>query len=157
MTSRHVFYFAYGSNADPDRFRARVGEWASRVPAWLENYRLRFAKSVQSEGGGGAVVDPSPGDRVAGVLYEITGEQLLAMDREEFDHERDHSRTGRRMRLEVQAPDGPRKAEIYTVEDDGGFREPSPVYLNFIVTGLKSVDHDEDAIASVRQSARSQT
>jgi hypothetical protein len=52
---RTVFYFAYGSNADPGRFHTRVGEWRSRRPARLEGHRLRFASQVRSQGGGGAV------------------------------------------------------------------------------------------------------
>ena len=70
-----LFYFAYGSNADPERFQARVGPWLSRRTAWLDDYRLRFADSVQSEGGGGAVVDFEEGGNVAGVLYEIIKRQ----------------------------------------------------------------------------------
>ena len=62
-----AYYFAYGSNADPERFRGRVGAWLSRYRARLDDYRLRFASSVQSEGGGGAVIDPHPGDHVDGV------------------------------------------------------------------------------------------
>ena len=79
-----VFYFAYGSNADPERFRARVGAWRSRRPGWLDGHRLRFADSVQSEGGGGAVIDPAPAAVVAGVLFEITTEQLEATRNEGF-------------------------------------------------------------------------
>ena len=56
MSDETVFYFAYGSNADPDRFRSRVGPWRSCRAASLEGYRLRFAASVQSESGGGIPV-----------------------------------------------------------------------------------------------------
>ena len=70
MSGDTVFYFAYGSNMDPERFRSRVGDWLSRRRARLDGYSLRFADSVQSEGGGGAVVDRRPGDHVDGVLFE---------------------------------------------------------------------------------------
>jgi cation transport regulator ChaC len=148
-----VFYFAYGSNADPDRFRARVGPWISRRPAWLDGYRLRFAASVQSEGGGGAVVDPAPGGAVAGVLYEITAEQLAAMDREEFDPSRDTRRLGKRVRVTVRDGDGTREAETYTVDDDGRWRSPSAAYVAFIVRGLEDVGHGNEAVRAVREAA----
>jgi hypothetical protein len=65
-SNESIFYFAYGSNADPERFKARVGPSRSRRRARLQGYRLRFARMVQSEGGGGAVVDESPGAYVDG-------------------------------------------------------------------------------------------
>ncbi len=148
-----VRYFAYGSNTDPERFRSRVGSWRSRRPARLADHRLRFASSVRSEGGGGAVVDPDPGRSVDGVLYEITPEQLAAMDREEFDPNRDTEQTGRRLRREVLV-DGERvEAELYTVEDDGGWHPPSETYLGHILRGLEDAGHPREALDRVRRAA----
>ena len=148
-----IFYFAYGSNADPDRFRSRVGPWITRRAAWLDGYRLRFAASVQSEGGGGAVVDPSAGGSVAGVLYEIGAEQLAAMDREEFDPSRDTKQLGKRVPVSVRGEGGPHAAEMYTVDDDGRWRSPSSTYLGFIVRGLEDAGHGPAATAAVREAA----
>jgi hypothetical protein len=149
-----VLYFAYGSNADPDRFRARVGEWRSRRRGRLDGHRLRFAASVQSEGGGGAVVDAAASGHVDGVLYEITAAQMARMDREEFDATRDTDRVGRRVTVTVETEDGPEPAEMYTVVDDGGWRAPSARYLGHIVRGLEAVGHTADAIDAVRRAAR---
>lgn len=148
-----VFYFAYGSNADPERFRARVGEWRSRRRARLPGHRLRFARMVRSEGGGGAVVDPCSGRHVDGVLFEITGEQLKTMDREEFDSSRDVAATGKRVRRTVETAGGPVRAELYTVDDDGGLHPPSATYLGHILRGLEAAGHDEAALAGVRAAA----
>ena len=122
MSDQMVFYFAYGSNADPDRFRSRVGLWRSCSAAGLEGYGLRFAASVQSEGGGGAVIDEASEGTVDGVLYEITPEQMAAMDREEFDQSRDTDGKGRRLTVTVSTEQAPRVAECYTVRDDGAWR-----------------------------------
>jgi len=148
-----VFYFAYGSNADPDRFKARVGVWRSRRRGRLLDHSLRFARMVQSEGGGGAVVDASPGRYVDGVLFEITAEQLAAMDREEFDPARDVAATGKRIQRTVDTAEGPLEAELYTVADDGGFSAPSDTYLGHILRGLEAAGHDEAALAGVRAAA----
>jgi cation transport regulator ChaC len=153
MVSQSLCYFAYGSNADPDRFRARVGEWLDRAPAWLEGYRLRFASSVRSEGGGGAVIDEAEGSRVAGVLYEITREQMERMDREEFDPARDVSRSGRRLTVTVSTGGGVRTAQAYTVSDDGGWCAPSETYLAHILRGLEAAGHSPEVIASARDIA----
>jgi cation transport regulator ChaC len=154
MSDETVFYLAYGSNADPDRFRSRVGPWRSRHAAGLEGFRLRFAASVQSEGGGGAVIDEARDGTVDGVLYEITPEQLAAMDREEFDQSRDTDGKARRLTVTVLTEQGPRIAECYTVRDDGAWRAPSERYLGFIVRGLEAAGHSPDAIERVRRTAR---
>jgi len=148
-----VYYFAYGSNADPERFKDRVGAWRTRRRGWLPDHRLRFADSVQSEGGGGAVIDPHPGGRVDGVVFEITGEQLAAMDREEFDPSRDTSRLGRRLTVQVLTEDGSLEAEVYTVVDEGGRRAPSERYLRHILDGLADAGHPTDVLKRVRQVA----
>ena len=149
-----IFYFAYGSNADPERFKARVGPWRSRRRARLQGYRLRFARMVQSEGGGGAVVDESPGAYVDGVLFEISSEQLMAMDREEFDPSRDVATTGKRIRETVETAEGRIESELYTVDDDGAFSAPSVAYLGHILRGLEAAGYDEDVLTTVRAAAK---
>jgi cation transport regulator ChaC len=148
-----VYYFAYGSNMDPQRFRSRVGDWMSLSRATLDGYSLRFAHSVRSEGGGGAVVDPVVGGRVDGVLFEISAEQLRAMDREEFDASRDRRRTGRRVRVAVRTAEGERSAELYTVDDDGRFHPPSERYLGHILAGLEAAGYGSAARERVRGAA----
>jgi hypothetical protein len=148
-----VFYFAYGSNADPNRFITRVGAWRSRRRARLSGHRLRFARMVQSEGGGGAVVDARPGHYVDGVLFEITAEQLAAMDRKEFDPARDVAATGKRIQRTVETAEGPLEAELYTVDDDDGFAAPSDTYLGHILRGLEAAGYDEATLAHVRAAA----
>ncbi len=154
MSGQTVFYFAYGSNADPDRFRSRVGPWRSRYAAGLEGYRLRFAASVQSESGGGAVIDEKGDGTVDGILYEITPEQMAAMDREEFDPSRDPDGKSRRLTVTVSTERGPRVAECYTVRDDGAWRAPSERYLGFIIRGLEAVGHSRHTIERLRRAAR---
>lgn len=153
MTQDSVYYFAYGSNADPDRFRERVGEWRSRSVARLEGYALRFAASVQSEGGGGAVIDEAPGDFVDGVLYEISQEQMEAMDREEFDPSRDIQRKGRRLKVEVTTTSGLQSADCYTVQDEGTECPPSETYLGHILRGLEAAGHPLSTLDRVRDIA----
>ncbi len=66
-----LWYFAYGSNLDPDRFRDRVGKWTERRPAILHDQGLRFSGEVSSEGGGGAIIQRAPGKKVYGGAYRI--------------------------------------------------------------------------------------
>jgi len=151
--SDSVFYFAYGSNADPERFRARVGAWRSRRPAWLADHRLRFAASVQSEGGGGAVFDERQASELAGVLYEISREQLEALDRIEQGPGRNPRKAGGRCSVTVSTAEGQRRAEVYNVRDDGGRRAPSRRYLAHILRGLRAAGHPDDVLDRVREIA----
>jgi hypothetical protein len=109
---------------------------------------------VQSEGGGGAVIDEAKDSTVDGVLYEITPEQMAAMDHEEFDPSRDTDGKARRLTVTVTTAQGPRVAKCYTVRDDGTWRTPSKRYLGFIIRGLKAAGHSRDAIEGVRRTAR---
>lgn len=99
------------------------------------------------------MIDGKQGSAVAGVLFEITAPQMEAMDREEFDPRRDTSGRGRRYNVVVRTDGGPVSAEVYAVEDGGGWRAPSEKYLGFILNGLKAVGHDEAALDQVRASA----
>lgn len=149
-----AFYFAYGSNADPERLAARVGPWRTRRRATLADHRLRFAGSVRSEGGGGAVVDPFPGASVDGVLYELSEAQLESLDRVEFAPERDSTQRGRRAVVTVTTADGPVEAALYTLDDDPGDElAPSDRYLDHILRGLADAGHDESALDRVRAAA----
>ena len=91
---------------------------------------------------------------VDGVLYEITPEQMAAMDREEFDQSHDTDGKSRRLTVTVSTEQGPRVAECYTVRDDGAWRAPSERYLGFIIRGLEAAGHSRDAIERVRRAAR---
>ena len=155
MGEPSVFYFAYGSNADPERFRSRVGEWRSRRPAQLADHRIWFSDTVQSEGGGGAVFESRAGSSLAGVLYEIMMEQLQAMDDVEMDPSRDVNATGVRRTITVDTADGPVEAEVYNVKNRGGWNPPSDTYLGHIVRGLEAAGHPSDVVEQVRTIAAS--
>lgn len=87
------------------------------------------------------------------MLYEITPEQLSAMDREEFDPARDRSGTGRRETVTVRTAAGEVEAEMYNVKDDGGWCPPSNRYLTYILRGLESAGHGPEVLDRVLRAA----
>jgi gamma-glutamylcyclotransferase (GGCT)/AIG2-like uncharacterized protein YtfP len=149
-----IWYFGYGSNLDPDRFRERVGRWMDRRRATLPDYRLTFSADARSEGGGGAVAVPAPGACVRGAVFSISPRQLEAMDRVELDRSRDLHGRGRRETVRVMTEDGPLRAEIYLLDPAGAFLAPSPRYLQHIVDGLRDAGYPEDAIDEVTAAAQ---
>jgi hypothetical protein len=82
-----MWYFAYGSNLNAQA----LGEWCrhhglrqpslkSGRPAVLDNYRLCFAIYSEYWGGGIADIVYDPGKYVAGVLFDLTENELKVLD-----------------------------------------------------------------------------
>lgn len=154
--SESVWYFAYGSNLDPDRFRARVGPWSRCRRATLADWRLRFSARVQSEGGGGAIIERSPGDIVHGAIFAIAPEQLAAMDAVELDPSRDTDAVGVRCAVRVDADGEALEAQAYSIDACGPGRAPSPRYLAHILRGLDAAGHDVAVVEAVRRAAEAE-
>jgi hypothetical protein len=169
--SSQLWYFAYGSNLDPDRFRDRVGEWSEHQQAILRDHELRFSGEVSSEGGGGAIIQGAPGKVVYGGVYRITPEQIALMDERELGSEMDPNLRGARVTIVVQEPlrpsDVPQEAgagsagsvagsfeaEVYVVPEPKVYRAPSATYLGHITKGLRFFGYEEAVIAEVEGAA----
>ena len=149
-----VWYFAYGSNLDHDRFRERVGPWIAHERARLDDYELRFSGEVTSEGGGGAIIVPAPGRSVNGGVYRITLDQLARLDDMELGNQLDPSSRGERKELTLHCPAFPLQVTVYMVPRPRVYRAPSAKYLAHIVKGLRDFGHDESVIREVEERAR---
>jgi len=67
-----MIYFAYGSNMDPAQMRGRCAGSRARGTGFLADYRLCFSHWSETRGHAAASVEPCPGERVWGVLYDMT-------------------------------------------------------------------------------------
>ena len=76
-------YFAFGSNMDAAQMARRCPGAEPIGKATLADHRMVFRGPSRNRGGGVLSVDPSPGDTVTGVLYEVTDAHLAALDRYE--------------------------------------------------------------------------
>jgi gamma-glutamylcyclotransferase (GGCT)/AIG2-like uncharacterized protein YtfP len=76
------YYFAYGSNMNPERVRGRGLPFRSARSATLHGYMLTFDKATRTDPGlGHAAIVYAPAARVEGVLYELAHHQAItAMD-----------------------------------------------------------------------------
>jgi cation transport regulator ChaC len=76
------FYFAYGSNMDPQRVGARGMRFDAVCGAVLEGVQLRFDKQSRAHPHcGHANLAFARGDRVEGVLYRLRdADEIRAMD-----------------------------------------------------------------------------
>jgi hypothetical protein len=139
-----IWYFAYGSNLDHDRFRARVGEWREHRRAILPDHELRFSAEVTSEGGGGAIIQPLPGGQVFGGVYAITPEQIAAMDAVELGSAMNHDQRGIRRTATLNCDGSTIEAELYEVPAPTRYRAPSARYLEIITKGLADFGYGAD-------------
>ena len=151
--TQRVWYFSYGSNLDPVRFRSRVGPWHEIRTAILDGYRVRFSGEVRSEGGGGAFVEPAEGEAAFGAVFLIDPDQMRAMDEVELRSERNLAGLAIRRDVDVRTPAEIVKAEMYTLPASGCYLAPSAKYLGHILDGLRAVGHPEAVLEQLRATA----
>jgi gamma-glutamylcyclotransferase (GGCT)/AIG2-like uncharacterized protein YtfP len=75
-----MLYFAYGSNLDPEQMRARCPGHHVVGMASLQDYRLAFPLFSSDWGGGVAGLVRAHGEKVWGIVYELTDADLAALD-----------------------------------------------------------------------------
>lgn len=75
-------YFAYGSNMDPERMKARGVSYTSRRYASLMGFRLTFRKqSSRRNSEGYATIERDAYSKVDGVVYKIDPTSEVKLDR----------------------------------------------------------------------------
>lgn len=87
VSDRHALYFAYGSNMDAARLRARVEHAELVGPARLPGYQLRCDKPG-ADGSAKANVVARDGHEVWGVLWRLRVAALSTLDRFEGGYRR---------------------------------------------------------------------
>jgi len=148
MTSRTVWYFAYGSNMNRTQMLSRSGKILEERTASLPNYEMRFNKKVRG-GTAGANVQPASGKIVHGVLYKIEESALRTLDR--YEGAPDHYR-----RIEVQVtPDGagPVPAQVYIASKVEKGLRPSAPYLQAILDGAGEHNLPASYIGEIKTAA----
>ena len=149
-----MFYFAYGSNLDPDQMRRRCPGHQVVGLAELRDFRLSFPLTSHDWGGGVASVSVAHGDAVWGVVYELTDEDLASLDRYEHyvgpgDQHNLYDRETLSVQL-VRADDGsfPRRLRAWTyIARPANPSPPSQRYLDAIVRGARHHRLPDDYVA----------
>ena len=131
-------YFAYGSNMSPVQMRARCPSHRFVCAAELPGYKLAFTRYSRKRGCGVADVVPAPGQSVWGAVFQVSGEDLAALDRHEGADLSPPAYV--RVPVRVIATDGRRLDAItFEVFDKATFEHaPSVEYLGLIVDGART-------------------
>jgi cation transport regulator ChaC len=130
-----LWYFAYGSNLDPDTFEGRRGmRPLDRCRVSLAGFRLVFDLPVGPGERAVANLAEAPGSRIFGVAYSLAARDARKLDRTEGVHR------GYYKRLPVQvARDDGALLDAFTYVSPHGRpgRKPSARYLGIILRGAR--------------------
>ncbi len=126
-----LYYYAYGSNLRTAQMAERTGEAVPAGRAALPGHVLAFRK-ISSDRTGKADIRPTgrAGDRVIGVLFEVTREALAKLDGDERGYDR--------VPVRVVREDGPTveaftyRAKAHRIDDS---LRPSAAYRAQVIDG----------------------
>ncbi|MEP6815715.1 MAG: gamma-glutamylcyclotransferase [Marmoricola sp.] len=140
-----TLYAAYGSNLDPARMVERCPHSPQRGAGWLQGWRLTFGGEDLGWDGAMATIVEDPFEQVFVAVYDVTGDDIAAMDQWESTD------TGlfRKVRVRVSLMTGEVVAWAYVLDAfEGGL--PSAGYLGLIADAAEAADAPSDYVAALR-------
>ena len=122
-------YFAYGMNTNLTQMAARCPDAVCLGPAWIDNYALVFRHFAD--------IEPEVDSYCDGVLWEITEDNLMALDALEG-----YPYHYTRFSVVVNTDRGSDTALVYQMVDQSFEQPPSNHYFNTVYEGYEqnSVD-----------------
>jgi len=137
-------YFAYGSNLSEDQMRMRCPGSRLLGNARLPGYSLAFTAYSKRREGGVADIIESPLSSVWGLVYELTDDDLNALDGFECC-------PGFYERIEVRVKaDAPMTAWAYTIVGKEGHVQPADDYIGLIIEGAKEHGFPSEYVRLIR-------
>ena len=117
-------YFAYGMNTNLEQMAARCPGAVCLGPAWITDYALVFRYFAD--------IEPAAGNWCNGVLWEITDDNLRALDRLEG-----HPWHYTRFSVLVHTDRGSDTALVYQMMDQSFEQAPSGHYYRMVAEGYE--------------------
>lgn len=148
--------FAYGSNMDPDQMQERCPSMQFVCIAVLREHHLDFSRKSIKRRCGVADVVPSLNSHVWGVVYEITKQDLEALDENEgYRPNRPPQRNAYNRRTRIVFQDGdetkPLNVEIYFAVPQENSPLPNQEYKDLIMCGARYWNLPADYIAELEK------
>ena len=135
------WYFAYGSNMNPARVKARGIAYQQLSPGLLENHQLSFNKRATGKPGiAYANIDYAKGRVVEGVLYQLKVAEDIAL----MDPFEGHPVRYRREVLPIHTGQGAELAWVYLANPAmiASKLLPERAYLNHLLAGKEWYSDD---------------
>jgi len=150
-----MLYFAYGSNMDWAQMQQRCPDAGFRAIGLLEGHRLCFPRRSKLRECGVASIQPVAGERVWGVVYEVSTTGLAALDGHEGYEEGREKHLNRYNRMEIQVLQGGETARRTAVWTYVAVAEetpplPSMAYMAHLLAGAATWGLPADYQAGLR-------
>jgi gamma-glutamylcyclotransferase (GGCT)/AIG2-like uncharacterized protein YtfP len=133
-----VLVFAYGSNMHSERMLERIPGALARGRARLAGRRLVINKHGR-DGSAKANLAHDATGFVWGVVWELSLEEVRALDRHEAGYER--------VIVPIETEDGPAEAEAYVSERLSPEALPYDWYVEHLVRGARAFGFPDDYVA----------
>jgi len=147
-----VLYFAYGSNMNWTQMQDRCSSARVVSIARLPDHRLAFTRRSVKRACGGADALIEAGRSVWGVVFEISGADVIALDKSEgYRPGREENSYWRSPRIVFLDGDDrrPITAEAYFAEPESDPPPPSQAYMALILSGARHWRLPDDYIAEL--------
>ena len=143
-----MFHFGYGSNLNIDFVREYlIPDVKFVMKGYLPNFEVRFPFWSEEKQGGYSGIMETPGEMVQGALYEVSAEDLEAVD--ELDV---YKGLYYRQTYLVLGEDGDwRPADLYRVIDPQGPFPPVRSYVETMLEGARNLDLDPEYIEKIEE------
>ena len=129
-------YFAYGMNTNLTQMAARCPGAVCLGPAWIDNYALVFRHFAD--------IEPEVDSYCDGVLWEITDNNLVALDVLEG-----YPYHYTRFSVVVNTDRGSDTALVYQMVDQSFEQPPSNHYFNTVYEGYKQNNVDTHQLIEI--------
>jgi gamma-glutamylcyclotransferase (GGCT)/AIG2-like uncharacterized protein YtfP len=140
-----TLYAAYGPNMDPSRMSERCPHSPLQGTGWLLGWRLTFGGEEFGWDGALATVVEDHLDQVFVAVYDVTSEDVAALD----DWQSVSTGLYRRTRVRVATLRGEQLAWTYVLDAyEGGL--PSAAYLGILADAAEAADAPVDYVSALR-------
>lgn len=140
-----TLYAAYGTNLDPARMGERCPHSPLQGTGWLSGWRLTFGGEEHGWDGSLATIVQDPFDQVFVAVYDVTADDMRALDSWES------ADTGlyRKTKVRVATMSGEVVAWAYVLDAyEGGL--PSASYLGVLADAAEAGDAPHDYVQALR-------
>jgi len=138
-----MLYFSYGSFLDSETLRRHCPGARFVGKAVLPNFEVQFNYMSRTYGGGVTGVEPAPGKKAQGVVYEVSPEEMEHLDVVEAVPEGYYYR---QTVLIVDDGGNLLEAETYRTTHPSGPFKPTKRYVALMIKGAREQGMDMDYI-----------
>ena len=127
-------FFLYADNLNPSQLKRRAPEHKPVGKAYLPDHTIHFCRWSSQWRCGLPSITPSPGEKVWGMIFEITDEDLKLLD--EFEGEVPEG-AFHHLSVTVITEDGEKQLVTTHFANPIGKFKPKEHYLDWVLKGLK--------------------